>query len=61
MSSCDCVLLMVMPSAFTSAGSRPEAVATRFCTSTAATSRSLSGSKVTVMVLVPLLLLVEEM
>jgi hypothetical protein len=52
---------MVMPSAFTSAGRRAEAVATRFCTSTAATSSSRSGSKVTVMVLTPLLPLVEEM
>ena len=52
---------MTMPSAFTSEGRRAEAVATRFCTSTAATSMLRDGSKVMVMVLWPLLVLLEEM
>ena len=54
-------LVMVMPVLLTVAGSRPCAVATRFCTSTAAMLRSYPVAKVTVMALVPSFELVDDM
>ena len=51
----------VTPMFLTSFGSRPSAVETRFCTSTAARSWSRSTSKVAVIVLTPLLVLVDVM
>ncbi len=50
-------LMTVMPLVRTSAGSRPSAWLTRFCTSTAARSGSRPTSKETLMVLRPLLVL----
>ncbi len=47
------------PVVLTSFGSRPRAIETRFCTSTAARSMLRSSSKVAVMLLRPLLPLVE--
>src|SRR5277367_1919335 len=54
-------LVMITPVFFTSAGRRPRAWLTRFCTSTEARSTLRETSKVTVMMLVPSLPLVEEM
>ena len=54
-------LVTVMPLVRTSSGIRPSAWLTRFCTSTAARSGSRSTSKVTVMVLKPLLVLEDVM
>ena len=51
----------VTPMFLTSLGSRPCAVETRFCTSTAARSWSRSTLNVAVTVLTPLLVLVEVM
>jgi len=50
-----------MPDSLTCVGSRRAARLTRFCTSTAAFSRSRLGSKAMLMVLVPSLLLDELM
>ena len=50
---------MVMPVAFTAAGSRPCTLATRFCTSTAAMLRLYPGVNVTLIWLIPLLVLAE--
>ena len=52
---------MATPVVLTSAGSRPCAVVTRFCTSTAARSTSRPISKVAVMPLPPPLSLLELM
>ena len=52
---------MVMPVFLISCGRRPVAVATRFCTSTAAIFRSYPVRKTTLMLLVPSLELVEVM
>ena len=51
----------VTPICRTSAGSRPSAWLTRFCTSTAAMSGSRVTSNVTVIWLTPLLVLDEDM
>ncbi len=51
----------VMPVVRTSAGMRPSAWLTRFCTSTAATSWSRVTSNVTVIVEIPLFVLEELM
>ena len=52
---------MVMPVFLISCGRRPCAVATRFCTSTAAMFRSYPVRKVTLMLLVPSFELVDVM
>ncbi len=57
----DAALLTEMPTCLTSFGSSPSAWFTRFCTSTAARSTSRVTSKVTVIVLMPSLLLVDDM
>ncbi len=54
-------LVTVTPMFLTSFGRRPSAVATRFCTSTAARSWLRSTLKVAVTVLTPLLVLVDVM
>ena len=54
-------LVTVTPMFFTSLGSRPSAVDTRFCTSTAARSWLRVRSKVAVTWLTPLLVLLDVM
>ena len=54
-------LVTEMPTCFTSFGSSPSACEIRFCTSTAATSRSRVGSNVTTIAQVPSLPLVDVM
>ena len=55
------LFVTVMPFVRTSAGSRPSAELTRFCTSTAARSALRPTSNVTVIELMPLLVLDEVM